>query len=109
MVSMYPHALRHLQQIVMDCERCANSRGKKTFFGADKLEKANDKLVETLMKTQDALALDIPPDRVSDVPKALDEINTGLQLLKSTYPNWPSAFEYWDFWYPEARKLLNKS
>lgn len=108
MTSMYPHALKYLQQIVMDCERCANSRGKRTLFGADKLEKANQKLLGTIKASQSALAADISPAKVDNAVEVLDEINTAIQLFKSTYPNWPAAYEYWSFWYSEARKILDQ-
>lgn len=108
LVAMYPRSLKHLQQLVMDCERCANSRGKRTLFGADKLEKANRKLLETVKAVHLTLAVDTSPEILSDFVKGLDEINTAVQLLKSTYLNWPAAYEYWNFWYSEARKILDQ-
>lgn len=105
----FPNSFSHLQKIVMDCEKCTKNVGKKSIFGGDKFKSANEKLIARVQKTQQMLALDLSPERVNTAAKTLDEIDAALQLFKTTYPNWPAAYDFWDFWYLESKKLLAAS
>lgn len=96
---MYPRAMRHLQQLIMDAEKCSRTFGKKSLFGADKFEMACEKFNQTMGKCAVALVEDGHLESSEDLDLSMIEINKALGALELAYKNWPVAFDFWRNWY----------
>lgn len=92
----YPHALRHLQQLMMDAERCERSFGKKGFFGGDKFKPALEEFQKTLARCFVALLLDGHVKNRESAAENIDAVSEAMRLLRLTYSSWPLAFLFWE-------------
>jgi hypothetical protein len=104
---LYPKSMKHLQQLIMDCEGAAKNFGKKTIFGKDKYAPRVEKVMASVGTCLAYLHADghVTSTRVNQT--ALDEVNTAMKMLESTYDSWPLAFKFWNDIYPEFRKSID--
>ena len=102
--AMYPTAMRHLQQLLMDAEKCSKSVGKKTWFGDDKFAIGMAKFNKTLADCALALAVDGMLKTPQDGLSAIKAIDFAMSLLRKAYSSWPLGFEFWDMFYAQANE-----
>lgn len=96
---IYPHAMKHLQQLIMDAENCSKAFGKKSLFGADKFEIACKKFNQTIGKCAVALHEDGYLDSFEDMDLSMIEVGKAVKSLELAYSSWPIAFDFWRNWY----------
>ena len=99
---VYPRSMKHIQQLIMDCEHCHDSYGKKNWLGRDKFEKSIDHLFKTIGILAHSIEADGHPIDKSDALSALKEVNSALLLCELAYENWPHAFIFWKDWYAQV-------
>ena len=100
--AVYGESTKQLLDLVMAAEKAFNDYGKKSIFGKDKGEEAQQKFTAALIHA--ILAL----ERIGKIRDArnAEESFTALQnamtLIKDAYPNWPRAYRYWDNFYADT-------
>lgn len=108
MKNRYPNTMQHLQQLIMDLEKCAKSYGKKTLFGGDKFGPASIKCIKTIQTCAFALCEDHVLNDPELTPAAVDTIDVLLKQCEMVYTSWPLAFEFWRAIYPSWRVQLQQ-
>lgn len=94
--TLYGETTKQLLDLVMAAEKAFDNYGKKSIFGKDKGEEAEQKFTAALILA--ILAL----ERIGKIrdSKNAEEFFTALQsamtLVRKSYPNWPRAYKYWD-------------
>ena len=101
----YPYALRHLQQLLMDAERCEQTFGKRGFFGGDKFKPSSAKFQETLARCFVALQADGHIKHHGTAEESINAMSRAISLLHVAYSSWPDAFSFWEKY--EANYRLN--
>lgn len=91
----YPHSMRHLQQLIMDAERCQQNHGKKGWFGGDKYQPALERFQNTLGRCMVALVDDSKLANLNDPIAAIEAVNTAMGMFQMAYNNWPDGFSFW--------------
>lgn len=94
-MTLYPAATRHLQQLLIDAERCENSVGKTGFFGGNKFKPALSRFQDTLARCTAALVKDGQLQNLNDARAAIDAVSAAMERMERAYSCWPVAFEFW--------------
>lgn len=98
-VRVYKYSMKHLQQLIMDAEKCSKTFGKKSLFGTDKFAMACEKFNQTMGECAVALVEDGQLESYEDMDLSMIEINKALGALELAYGSWPVAFDFWRNWY----------
>lgn len=93
LATTYPHSLKHLQQLVMDSERCAKVYGKNSFDAEMK------RFFISIGACVHGLVEDGHIKDPNETLPALESLNLAMWRCELTYSNWPDAFKFWKDWY----------
>ena len=96
---MFPTAMKHVQQLIMDAEACAKNHGKKSIFGTDKFQSSFDKFNRTLAHCVVALTTDGVIINPQDSQHAIEKVDYAMRCMEDTYSNWPQSFQFWKAFY----------
>ena len=99
-----------VSNLVMAAEKAANNAGKTSIFGKDKGASAHAEFLAKLSLAHHALFSNAPPSvRAASPAIKLGFVNDALVHFRLGYPNWPSAYAYWDSYYILAKEELTTS
>jgi len=104
--AMYPTSMRHLQQLLMDAEKCAKSYGRTGLFGRDKFQPAFDEFISTVRRCVVSLAVDGQISDPDDTESGMEALNDAVLKLEDVYGNWTMSFQFWRVYFSQFKASL---
>jgi len=101
-IAMYENSFKHLQQLIIDSDKCYKNHGKKSLLGKDKFEPSYDEFKKTIAKCIRGLIDDgyiaLPQD---DEISCIKSLNKAMRQLEEVYGNFNYGFAFWNGYYEE--------
>ncbi|MBE7368021.1 hypothetical protein [Ramlibacter pallidus] len=108
LVAKYGIATKELTDLVMAAEKAYRCQGKKSIFGRDKGEEANDLLSRAMLRAISRLSA-IGEISSNDLMAQVDALRLAMRHTAAAYPNWPDAYRYLDRWLEDFVKPVDMS
>jgi hypothetical protein len=101
-IAMYENSFKHLQQLIIDSDKCYNDHGKKIILDKDKFDPSYDEFKKTIAKCIRGLIDDgyitLPQD---DEISCIKSLNKAMRQLEEVYGNSNYGFLFWNGYYEE--------
>lgn len=95
----YGNSLKELLDMVMAAEKAFDDYGKVSIFFGNKSDKSAAKFEASAILSIRALFRVGKIKNPLNKNESMDELNNAMRMIKRAYPNWPSAYRYWDDFY----------
>lgn len=92
-----PLSYAALQVMIMAMDDYVKNIGKKSFFGRDKGQDAQVKYLEYFMRLMLAMNKDGHTTPDSEPQQVLEKMTALVKLFRQAFPNWPDAYQFFDF------------
>jgi hypothetical protein len=108
LIAKYGSATKELTDLVMAAEKAYNDYGKRTIFGRDKGQEADDLLGKAVVRAATRLT-ELGLVSSSDLRIQVDALKAAIRQTQAAYPNWPKAYRHLETWLDDFLKPVDLS
>lgn len=108
LIARYGSATRELTDLVTAAEKAYSLYGKRSMFGKDKGQEADEQLARAVIRAVAKLT-DIGVLSSNKLDVQIDALRSALRQTQAAYPNWPKAYRHLDTWLNDFVKPIDMS
>lgn len=106
LIGRYGSATKELTELVMAAEKAYDLYGKRSIFGRDKGQEADEQLAKAVLRTISRLK-EMGIVSSDELNVEVGGLKLAIRQMQAAYPNWPKAYKHLDSWLDEFTKPVD--